>query len=499
MFRYCLPRSSLHWPLISPRIAKRSLVVAKPSEQPASSLTAGRHLLAVVISLSMLCPWVGCARDEQPTTPKPGVVVVPASAGEPLSPATVAAVTEIRLAESFEPLPPITVSNEDWPWWRGPERDGVSKSGEPPEQWQDGQNVLWKVPLQGRGNSSPIVLQSRVYLTTAYDTPQQEQCVVAFDVNTGEQIWQTTVHTGRFTETMNAQGTSADATLACDGERLFAAFLNDASIRVTALTLDGEIAWQTNAGPFRTTYGFGASPVLFESFVIVAVDDAAQGSISALHRKSGEVCWRIRRPAGESFASPIVARVAGRWQLLINGKKTVSSYDPATGELLWSHVSSAAVACNTMAFGDSLVFASGGMPEKETSCFLARVDETEQRRVWKISRPSSTCYVPSLLHHDQHLYNLNDDGVLTCFDHQQGRPLFIKRLAGKFTASPVIANGNLIVMNEAGTAWVFRAAPPFAVVSENQIEPGGMATPAISRGRIYLRSANHLYCVGRGS
>ena len=425
--------------------------------------------------------------------------MIVATAGNQPVPVAEAAVTEIRCSEPFEPSAPITISNEDWPWWRGPLRDGVSQGSEPPEQWRESQNVLWKSPLNGRGNSSPIVIQSRVYLTTCRDTPRQDQCVIALDANTGERVWLTAVHTGGLTESLHSKATSADATLACDGDRLFAVFLNENHIKVTALTLDGEIAWQTNAGPFHTTYGFGASPVLFESFVIVSVDDPTRGSLSALHRQTGDVIWRTLRPAGESFASPIVAQVAGRWQLLINGKKSVSSYDPATGELLWSHPSAALVACNTMAYGESHVFASGGMPNKETSCFHAGLDDSQPRQAWKITRASSTCYVPSLLYHDQRVYNLNDDGLLTCFDAQTGRPLCIQRLGGTFTASPVIAHGNLIVINEAGTAWVLRAAPPFAVVSQNQIEPGVMATPAVSRGHIYLRSAHHLFCIGRGS
>ncbi len=405
--------------------------------------------------------------------------------------------TEIQLSEPVEPSPPIVVSNEDWPWWRGLERNGVTSSSAPPTPWQEGQNVLWKATVPGQGNSSPIVFQSRVYLTTCCEVPRQEQSVLAYDMNTGKQVWKATVHTGGFTEKLHSKATYADPTLACDGERLFATFLNNASIVVTALTLDGDIAWRTDVGSFRThSYGFGASPVVFEALLIVAVDDPTNGSVSALHRGTGKVLWRIRRPPGESYASPVVAHVSDRWQLLINGKKIVASYDPATGELLWSHPSAALVACNTMVFGKSVVFASGGMPDKETACFRATVDSEEPRLVWRNTRPPSTCYVPSLLLHSEYLFNLNDDGVLTCFDQKEGGILFKKRFAGTFTASPVIANGSLIIVNEEGVAWMLRAAPPFDILGQIQAEPGVRATPALSRGRIFLRSANQLYCIG---
>lgn len=406
-------------------------------------------------------------------------------------------VTELKLSEPFEPAPPISIAADDWPWWRGPRRDAIGVGGAPPMEWQEGKNVLWKTPLDGQGNSSPIVVRSRLYLTTYRASPRPTQCVEAFDADTGQSAWSTTVHADGFTEKLHPKATYADPTLACDGERLFAAFLHEASVVVTALNLDGEIVWQTRVGSYHThSYGYGASPVLFESFVIVAVDDPDGGSISALHRQTGKVLWRIRRPEGESYATPVIAEVDGRPQLLINGKKIIASYDPATGELLWSEKSAALVACNSMEFDGSLVFASGGMPDKETVCLRAAVDAEESRVLWRDTHSAATCYVPSLLLYDGRLFNLNDDGVLTGFDSQDGKQLFKRRFKGKFTASPVIAAGNLILVNEDGTAWVLRASPPFAPVSRNELEDGIMATPTLVRGRIYLRSSHHLYCIG---
>ena len=421
----------------------------------------------------------------------------------PAAGAATSPVVEIRLQHPVDPLPALVFQEDDWPWWRGIDRDGISKSGTPPEQWNDSNNdsnnVLWKVPLVDRGNSSPIVVKSHVYLTSC-NVARQEQYALSIDRTSGRLIWQTTIHTGGFTSTMNAAATYADATLASDGERVFATFLHNGSIVVTALTLDGEKVWETNVGPFQTVYGFGASPIIFESTVIVAAEDPTCGSISALHRRTGQVLWRIRRAeaAGGTFATPVVAHVAGRWQLLLNGARTVSSYDPATGEPLWSHPSPARTCCNSMAFNKSFVFASGGMPSKETACFNADAegDDPSARLVWQDGRPSCTCYVPSLLSHDGRLYNLNDDGILTGFDERNGRQLFAKRLVGKFSASPMIINGKLIVINQMGTAWVLRASPPFDVLSENQIEPGVMATPTSCKDTIYLRSEKYLYGIG---
>lgn len=454
----------------------------RESRAPTSGRWFASTALACAFSLLL-----GCSRGEKPSN-APSPDSLQTVVDEP--------VTELRLAAPIEPLPPVSVSDDDWPWWRGREGNGVSAGCAPAPDWLEDRNVLWKAPLDGRGNSSPIVVESRVYLTESRNAPQREQSVAAFDATSGRRLWATAIHRDGFTENLHFKATYADPTLACDGERLFAVFLHQASIVVTALTLDGEIAWQTKAGRFRThSYGYGASPVLFESFVIVVVDDPDGGSISALHRKTGEVMWRTRRPPGESYASPVVAHVAGRPQLLINGKKLVASYDPATGELLWSHDSPALVACNTMTFDESHVFASGGMPDKQTACFRAAVDVDGPRLVWKNTRPPSTCYVPSLILSDGRLFNLNDDGVLTCFAADNGNELFKKRFAGAFSASPVIADGRLIIVNEEGKAWVLQTAPPFDVVSENSIEPGVMATPALCRGRIYLRTAASLYCI----
>lgn len=396
-------------------------------------------------------------------------------------------------------------ASTDWRTWRGPAGNGVAAEGEqPPTTWSEKENVLWSVPVPGRGHSSPTVVGSRIVLTTA-DDAAQVQSVVAFDRASGKQIWKTDVHRGGFPAKIHTKNSHASCTVASDGQRLFASFFNGEAVHVTALDLEGKKLWQVNAGPLRPRqyqHGYGASPALYKSLVLLAVDsdEPAGGFLAALDAKTGKMKWRAARPVKSSFSSPVVATISGRDQLLLTGCDLVSAYDPNTGRPLWSAEGTTTATCGTVVWDKDLVFGSGGWPKSETVCVRA---DGSGRVVWKNAQKF---YEQSLLAWDGHVYGVNDVGAAFCWSAADGTERWNARVSGKPSASPVLAAGNIYVSDEKGVTNVFRADPKeFKELARNKLGDESLATPAFCGNRIYARVAKtsgggrqeFLYCIGK--
>lgn len=387
---------------------------------------------------------------------------------------------------------------QDWPWWRGPDGNGLAR-GTAPTTWSSEENVLWKAEVSGRGHSSPVVCGNLVLLATADDSTQK-QSVLAFDRETGDSVWSTVVHAGKFPSQreLHRKGSNANGTVACDGKQIYTAFLNDRKIVATALGVDGKIVWQEELGEFDSKFGYAPSPILYKSAVIFAADNQGGGYISALDRDSGKLIWRKGRPAVSTYSSPVVANLGGRDQLLISGGRMVASYSPETGEENWTCAGTAEATCGTVVWDGDLLFASGGYPERQTVCINA-----EGKKIWSESQKA---YEPSMLAYRGALYCITDDGVAYCWDAKSGKEHWKARLAGGgFSSSPVIADGKIYAPNLQGTTFVFSAATDqYKEVAKNRLGDDTYASPAICGGRIYLRIGEgnaasrreYLVCIG---
>jgi hypothetical protein len=392
-------------------------------------------------------------------------------------------------------------AKNDWPWWRGPLRNGVADQVAVPVTFSETDQVIWKTPVPGRGHSSPTVVGNRVFLTTA-TTAEQIHEVLAVDRTTGKPLWRKEVNRGGFPAKNHPKNTEATATLACDGERLFAAFYHHDKVVAVTLNFAGEVVWEKEVCRFRPKtyeYGYAPSPVLYQNTVLIAAEYDGESSITALDRQSGDRVWQAPRPTMITFSTPMIAHVAGKDQLLISGAQKVSAYDPATGKPLWSVDGTTLATCGTMVWDGEIVFASGGYPKAET---LAIKADGSGEVLW---RNNQKCYEQSMLAHDGYLYALTDNGVMFCWRGTDGKEMWKERLKGPVSASPVLANGNLYWANELGTLYVVRANPErFEKVAENQIGSDSFPSPAICGGQIFLRVGKGtgkerqewLYCFG---
>ena len=396
---------------------------------------------------------------------------------------------------------PKLSADRDWPWWRGPSRNGIAAEQSVPTKFSDKENVVWKTPVPGRGHSSPIVVAEKIFLATA-DESSKVHSVVAFDRKNGKQLWKKDVSKGGFPGRNHAKNTEATPTVACDGDKLFATFFHHETVQCTALDLNGKQVWQKTVGPFNPKmfqYGYAPSPTLYLGSVIISAEYDGESAITALDRQTGKQLWRTKRQSSITFSTPLVAHVAGKDQLLVSGGNKVASYDPATGKELWTTPGTTAATCGTMVWDGDIVIASGGYPKPETIAIKADGSGTV---LWKNGQK---CYEQSMLTHNGYVYALTDVGVMYCWRASDGNEMWTQRLAGPVSSSPVLVGGHIYWANEAGTWYVFKPNPEkFELVQENQLGEEAFPSPAAAGNQLFIRTATRaagkrqewLYCFG---
>ena len=367
--------------------------------------------------------------------------------------------------------------------------------------WSATENVVWKTRVAGKGHSSPIVTDTKVFLSTA-DQAAGTQSVCAFDRSTGQQLWQTVVNASGLPKAkeIHVNNTHASGTIAVGDDMIYVVFFNHNQKRLTALDFDGEIKWRKIVGNYASPYAFGtgASPIVYRSLVIVSNENVSDGQMIAFDRQTGDKVWNVARPS-INYSTPVVANVSGKDQLLLSGLERVVSYDPNTGKENWSTKAAWQATCGTMVWNDELVFASGGYPAPQT---LAIVADGSGRVLW--SKPLK-CYEQSMIVVDDHLYFITDRGVIYCVEPRTGKVMWKNRFKGPVSASPVAANGNIYFTAENGQTLVIKASPQrYQPVAANQLGNRAFASFGLSENRIYTRVGDArggyqewLYCIGK--
>ncbi|MGB7346012.1 MAG: PQQ-binding-like beta-propeller repeat protein [Pirellulaceae bacterium] len=391
----------------------------------------------------------------------------------------------------------------DFPWWRGINHDGQAESNQtPPTLWSTDKNVLWRLPLPGRGHGSATVLGEQVFITAA-DLEQDAQIVFAINIDSGKVNWQTKVHEGglktKGNKKQNEKASLASTTIASDGEKLFVNFLNGEAVWTTALSLAGEVIWQRKICDYIVHQGYGSSPTIYQDLVIVSADNKGGGRVMGLERSTGEIRWQHARPKKPNYSSPIIVQAAGKTQLILTGCDLMTSLDPATGKTIWE-VDGATTECVTSTVTDgNVVISSGGYPKNHVAAIAA---DGSGKVIWE---NNTRAYVPSLLYRDGHLYATLDAGVAVCFDMKDGSEVWKARLGGTFSSSPVMVGDKIYATNEDGETFIFAVDPErYVAIAKNKLGDNMFATATICGGRIYSRVAHqeggerreYLYCIG---
>ena len=403
------------------------------------------------------------------------------------------AVEPNSLNEGFE------MKTSEWLWWRGPARNGEADANQkPPTRWSEDTNIVWKAKIAGRGYGSPIVVGEKVILQTA-DEVTDSQSVLCFERGSGKLIWNSIIHkSGGMRK--NKKSTAASSTPACDGERVFVNYANSDAVVATALDLMGNTIWQQEVSKYVIHQGYGSSPALYQTLVIVSADSKGGGAIAAMDRKSGKIVWRRDRPEKPNYSSPVILHVAGRDQLVITGCDQIISYDPLTGATIWES-EGATTECVTSTVTDgNRIFTSGGYPKNHVSAVRAdgsgKVDWENQDRL----------YVPSLVCREGYLYAVLDAGIAVCWKSETGEEMWKSRLGGTFSSSPVLVGDKIYATSESGETFIFRAdSTKHEELGKNLLGDEVLSTPVFVSNQIFYRASEliegqrqeFLYCIGR--
>ncbi len=381
---------------------------------------------------------------------------------------------------------PAVLPAADWPWWRGPERNGVAGAdAEPPQEFGLKAGIRWSVDLPGRGHGSACVVGGRVFIATA-DEETQIQAMHGFDRASGKLLWTTPIHEQGHTQKINKKASWASVTPACDGERVYINFLTGDAVFTTALDLDGKRVWQTKITDYVEHQGYGSSPAIHGDLVIVSADNKGPsgGAVCGLDRKTGEVVWRHARPTLPNYPSPVILEAAGRTQLFLTGADKVTSLDPLTGKVNWE-IDGATTECVTSTPTDGVrIFCSGGYPKNHVAAIAA---DGSGKVEWETK---DRVYVPSMLVKDGHLYATLDGGIELCLESATGKEKWKGRLGGTFSASPVLVGDRIHAVNESGDYFIFKADPAgLEILAQNKVGDEVYASPSICGKEIYLRVA----------
>lgn len=395
-------------------------------------------------------------------------------------------------------LPALAAPDGDWPGWRGPTSDGHAAPGQKvPTRWGATENVVWRTPLRGRGHSSPTVVGDRIYLTTA-DPAAQEQVVLGLDRATGRILWETVAHRGGVDAGNHRNSSPAASSVVWDGRQLYVNFPNSKGIYTTALDTAGKIAWQTRVADFVMHQGFGSSPVVHQSLVLVSADHRGGGKVAGLDARTGKVVWQHDRPKIANYTTPAIVQAAGKTQLVLGGCNLVTSLDPLTGGKLWEIEGSTEECVTTAVTDGTRVFVSGGYPRTNLTAVVA---DGSGRIAWQ---NNTRAYVPSGLVKSGHLFTVLDAGQAVCWKADTGEEVWREKVDKDFYASPVMVDNVIYVTSLKAVTSVFEATPQhFRLIAQNRLGDEAIASPSICGNRLYLRSAiagappqDYLWCIG---
>lgn len=399
-----------------------------------------------------------------------------------------------------------SVFASDWPCWRGAKLDGVSDEKNIPTRWSSGtngtQNIAWKVAIPGWGHSSPVIWGDRVFVTT-YVPDGNKRDLLCLDRRSGRTLWDKTVLTSP-PEKMNRLNSHASGTVATDGQRVWVAFLQTPNIVIACYDMDGKELWRKSPGTFASKHGFCSSPVLYKDLVILNCDQDDVAWIVACEKNTGVERWRTDRPnRTRSYCTPIIVEAAGKTQMVLSGSKCVASYDPATGKQHWLMDGPTEQFVASPVFAEGIFFITGGFPERH---FVGiRPDGTgnisQTHIAWHNKLDAKiVSYVPSPIVCGPYFFVVSDMGHASCLEAKTGKSLWQEKLGRHHWPSPVRAGNLLYFLDDDSNTHVVKAAPKFERVATNPLgeeKESCYASPAISRGQIFIRTLGNLYCIGK--
>jgi len=395
---------------------------------------------------------------------------------------------------------------ENWPQWRGPSLNGISNEKNLPLHWSTTENIAWKLEMPAKSGATPIVWASNIFLNVADGDNLYLWCV---DKTRGTPLWKQFIASGNYK--INKQNMSSPSPVA-DGQGVYV--MTGIGV-LKAFDFKGHELWardiQKDYGRFGLNWGYASSPLLYEDALYVQVLHGMKthdpSYVLRIDKKTGKTVWRVIRSTDavrespDSYTTPALLRYGSHTEIVITGGDCITGHDPATGAELWRATGfnpgknpAYRIIASPVVYGD-VVYAPTRVRPLIAFRAGGRGDVSQSHKLWEFMNGPD---VPTPVTDGQYFYSVNDRGIVWCLNARTGEEIWGgKRVRpATYSASPVLADGRLYIINEEGLTTVIKAGPQFEVLAENDLNDYTLSSPAISDGHILIRTAKFLYSIG---
>jgi outer membrane protein assembly factor BamB len=394
-------------------------------------------------------------------------------------------------------------ADENWPNFHGPTNDNHSDAKDLPLIWSETENVVWKTPIHDSGWSSPVIWQNQIWLTTATDDGRQS-FALCIDRQSGRVIHDLKLFENGHPEDTRQYNSFASPTPVIEEGRVYVHYGSYGTACLDTNT--AQVLWTRRDLPCLHWRGPGSSPILFENLLIVHFDGYDLQYIVALDKTTGKTVWKKDREVDygtdngdikKAYSTPLVIKAAGREQLISPTAKAALAYDPRTGDELWRvRYDNHSTAARPL-FGHDLIYINTGFPQGEIMAVRpdGEGDVTASHVVWHARKSLHLPSKPTSLLIGDLIYSIDDGGVATCLDAKTGASVWSHRVGGKFTASPIFADGRIYLFGEDGKTTVIAPEREYRELAVNQLSDGFRSSPAVAGRAFFLRTEKNLYRV----
>ena len=386
----------------------------------------------------------------------------------------------------------------EWPQFRGPRGDGHSTATGLPLTWSEDENIAWKVELPGRGWSSPVVLEGKVWLTTSIDD-ERSLHALAVDLATGEIVHNVEVFRPEAWQPTHPENSYASPTPVAEPGRVYVHFGAYGTASLDAAS--GEVLWRSGELQLQHETGPGSSPILWQEFLIVHCDGTDERFVAALDKRTGKLAWKASRSVEldrkgthlKAFSTPLIIHHAGRPQLVSPAAGQVSAYDPSNGEEIWRVRYEGYSNVPRPVAGLGLVFVNTGYMKPHLLAIHpgGSGDVTDSHVRWRYHWQVSANPSPLLV--GDRLFMVSDWGIASWLDARQGEDLWRHRWSGRYYASPIHAKGRIYNFSLEGRSVVIATGDTYSELAVNQLDGQIRASPAVAGSAFIVRTQTHLY------
>ena len=388
------------------------------------------------------------------------------------------------------------LAETNWPRFRGPAGTGASSEKGLPVSFSS-DDIAWKTPLEGRGQSSPVIWGDKIFLTASSDDGGR-RFVICLDRNNGKILWQHDAPWSGQPEKLHKMNSYASATCATDGEYVVAFFGRGG---LHGFDTDGKRLWSRDLGVFESPWGTAASPLIVGDLVIQNCDAENDAFMLAVDKKTGREVWKTPRPKLRGWCTPIIIEAGGRQELVVNGEKGVNAYDIATGKDLWfCRGDTGRGTPAVVPYRDLLVSVNGRPGDMIAVKPGGNGTVNDSHEVWRVPRRGGRD-LPSPVIAGDYLFVMNMKGIGSCYNPTTGEELAEARIGGNYSASPIAIGDLIYIPSEDGEIVVIKAGEKLEIVARSPLGAGDSeifrASLAPSQGQLFCRSDQVLYCIGK--